>query len=578
MRIRIGCQALFAGLDSGGEGAVCAASHIRSRDGREVEFSGASANLFGVGRPRSAWGWPGSLDMPGAGSPLLFASGGAMLIHRRTFLDAGGFDPHFWAYFEDVDLGWRLWLLGHKVVYAPDAIARHLGGATSSKSGAHRRYTLWECNSLATVLKNYESGNMESILSTALLLLYKRALLAAGDAIDRNDYKLSGPRDTNEANVERLPKVSVAHLAAVNRFNSLLPLFMEERREIQARRVRSDAEILPLLGRAYEPQFAGTEYAQTARNLARSMRLFGITESAAPNRILVLATNGESEAALRIARRLENEALVALTIVGDEIVFGTDTGEGNLALHLLNESDPKLAGLIEQADAIVVFPGALRVSALAGSNTPKAILSADTAPGHMIDAISILRPKRTASWNSRTTSGKNRPKFPYGRRLSTPLYVILVREHPQSTPEESPLDRAKIEKAVRMILEAVGEDPEREGLVGTPRRIADMYEELFEGLTIDPTEYLSVGFEEKHKEMVILRDIPFTSICEHHLLAFRRQGSRGLYTRWSYRWLVETRTGGGRLREASSTPGAPDEPDSRHACGGHQPSWRWCGH
>jgi GTP cyclohydrolase I len=74
--------------------------------------------------------------------------------------------------------------------------------------------------------------------------------------------------------------------------------------------------------------------------------------------------------------------------------------------------------------------------------------------------------------------------------------------------------------AVKQILEAIGEDPTREGLVDTPRRLADMYEEVFAGLTIDPAEYLAVGFEEHHKEMVVLRDIPFQSMCEHHLLPF----------------------------------------------------------
>ena len=82
------------------------------------------------------------------------------------------------------------------------------------------------------------------------------------------------------------------------------------------------------------------------------------------------------------------------------------------------------------------------------------------------------------------------------------------------------MDRQKIMAAVQSILEAIGEDPQREGLVDTPRRVADMYEEVFAGLKVDPASYLSVGFEERHKEMVILRDIPFNSVCEHHLLPF----------------------------------------------------------
>jgi GTP cyclohydrolase I len=79
----------------------------------------------------------------------------------------------------------------------------------------------------------------------------------------------------------------------------------------------------------------------------------------------------------------------------------------------------------------------------------------------------------------------------------------------------------KIEAAVRAIIAAIGEDQGREGLVGTPRRIAEMYAELFEGLGQDPREVLQVTFEaEKHHEMVILKDIPFYSLCEHHFLPF----------------------------------------------------------
>jgi len=82
------------------------------------------------------------------------------------------------------------------------------------------------------------------------------------------------------------------------------------------------------------------------------------------------------------------------------------------------------------------------------------------------------------------------------------------------------IDQRRIEEAVLSILEAIGEDPKREGLVDTPRRIAEMYSELFMGLDLDPKEELTVSYEEGHHEMVILRDIPFYSMCEHHLLPF----------------------------------------------------------
>jgi GTP cyclohydrolase IA len=82
------------------------------------------------------------------------------------------------------------------------------------------------------------------------------------------------------------------------------------------------------------------------------------------------------------------------------------------------------------------------------------------------------------------------------------------------------IDEERIKRAVNEILLAIGEDPQREGLVDTPRRIAEMYREVFCGLHADPREDLSVGFEEGHQEMIVLRDIPFYSMCEHHLLPF----------------------------------------------------------
>ncbi|MBI4302395.1 MAG: GTP cyclohydrolase I FolE [Chloroflexi bacterium] len=85
---------------------------------------------------------------------------------------------------------------------------------------------------------------------------------------------------------------------------------------------------------------------------------------------------------------------------------------------------------------------------------------------------------------------------------------------------ETAIDFKTIEKAVRSIILAVGEDPQREGLVDTPQRIAEMYAELFMGINLDPKEELAVGFEEGHNEMVILKDIPFYSTCEHHFLPF----------------------------------------------------------
>ncbi|MDR0879418.1 MAG: GTP cyclohydrolase I FolE [Clostridioides sp.] len=82
-------------------------------------------------------------------------------------------------------------------------------------------------------------------------------------------------------------------------------------------------------------------------------------------------------------------------------------------------------------------------------------------------------------------------------------------------------NKSKIERAVREILEAIGENPNREGLIDTPARVARMYEEIFSGLDQDPSEHLKVIFKnEDHEELVIVKDIPFYSCCEHHLVPF----------------------------------------------------------
>jgi GTP cyclohydrolase IA len=83
-----------------------------------------------------------------------------------------------------------------------------------------------------------------------------------------------------------------------------------------------------------------------------------------------------------------------------------------------------------------------------------------------------------------------------------------------------PVDRDRIERAVREILAAIGEDPDRDGLLRTPSRVADMYAEICAGLSQDPTSHLVVTFEADHDEMVLVRDIALYSICEHHLVPF----------------------------------------------------------
>ncbi|HKY77925.1 MAG TPA: GTP cyclohydrolase I FolE [Acidimicrobiia bacterium] len=92
--------------------------------------------------------------------------------------------------------------------------------------------------------------------------------------------------------------------------------------------------------------------------------------------------------------------------------------------------------------------------------------------------------------------------------------------HIKPEPGRPSIDRARVERAVRELLEAIGEDPDRDGLVRTPSRVADMFSEIFSGLEEDPASHLTVRFDADHDEMVMVRDIPLYSTCEHHLVPF----------------------------------------------------------
>jgi GTP cyclohydrolase IA len=92
--------------------------------------------------------------------------------------------------------------------------------------------------------------------------------------------------------------------------------------------------------------------------------------------------------------------------------------------------------------------------------------------------------------------------------------------HVTGIEPQTTFDHGRIEAAVRMLLEAIGEDPDRPGIVDTPARVARSFDEIFAGLLIDPADVLSVTFDEAHDELVMMRDIPFHSMCEHHLVPF----------------------------------------------------------
>ena len=150
---------------------VCVGSKILNWDGSKLDFAGGSINFYGHG-----YQYDFGIEIDEANKrynedkDILFACGGAMLIDRNIYLEIGGLDEDYFAYFEDVDLGWRLWVLGYKVRFCSKAICYHKHNSTSKKMNRNKVMRMFERNSLFTIYKNYEEKRVYEILTGALLM------------------------------------------------------------------------------------------------------------------------------------------------------------------------------------------------------------------------------------------------------------------------------------------------------------------------------------------------------------------------------------------------------------------------
>jgi GT2 family glycosyltransferase len=158
-----------------GRNILCTAAKILNWDGTAIDFAGAAMNFMGWGSQIDF----GSRHVKGSHNrqEVLFACGGSMLIQREVFLSAGGFDGDYFAYFEDVDLGWRLQLFGHKIMFVPAAICYHRHHGSWGEVSDAKKWVLNERNTLSGLIKNYDDIKLSRVLPAAILLLTERAFL-----------------------------------------------------------------------------------------------------------------------------------------------------------------------------------------------------------------------------------------------------------------------------------------------------------------------------------------------------------------------------------------------------------------
>lgn len=251
--------------------AVMAGAVLTDWSGQTVDFAGGVVSYAGHAHQLGCPDLPPLTDPP---RRALFVCGGAAMVRRETFLALGGFDEDFFAYFEDVDFGWRAWLAGYDIWLVPGARVRHRHQGTSSRLPFPPRMRLYERNALAAVVKNYGDETVWQACAGALLSVFARA--AAYSSFDRSPFEVGGDLPTHAPQEPRvaISSLSAAQLLAVQDIADAWDLWMGKRAEVQAMRRRSDSEILPLFGdRAVPPLLGNPAYEVAHETIMAALRI-----------------------------------------------------------------------------------------------------------------------------------------------------------------------------------------------------------------------------------------------------------------------------------------------------------------
>ena len=331
---------------------ACIASKVLSIDGKEIDFVDGSLTWYGMGYKREAT--KNSNEVIDFKKEVLFATGSAMFVKKDIFEQVGGFDERFFMFYEDVDFGWRLNLLGYKVIFDPNSIAYHKHHASIEKFGQYYENYLLEKNALMSLYKNYESASLDQALPAAMALMVRRSITRGELNPEILDITKSQKNENSEISVK---KDSLTGLLAIDSFIDHLPSLTKSRKEIQANRQRSDGEILSLFRQALEPAYPWPRYLEGYQKI---VDVFNIEKSFGKEKKRVLVVTGEP-----LSENLAGPAIRALEIskflVQDFDVLLATT-KGNELKHpvvsTISTRHRKLKELVNWAD-IVIFQGLL---------------------------------------------------------------------------------------------------------------------------------------------------------------------------------------------------------------------------
>jgi GT2 family glycosyltransferase/glycosyltransferase involved in cell wall biosynthesis len=353
---------------------VCAAARVLSWDGGQIDFVRGTLNFEGLGF-QEHYARP-NLPELAASADTFFPNGGAFAVTREAYAASGGFDASFFAYYDDVDLGWRLRLLACEIRTVGDAIVYHRHGATSSRFPDGQKRYLMERNALWTIAKNYGGETLARALPAALLLAARRVtqdvMLLGNTAFakslrpwmptkrwQRQDVRARPYSSGSDTAPERrvLADLPIPSLAALGVALSELPRLAEERRAVQSRRVADDEEVLPHFGRTFEMHELVARRASYVAVHDAVVKLFDL-ERVLPTRprLLIisheaLGTNmsGPAVRALEMGRALADVARVTVAAPATSTLI-----DARCTVAPFDDKQPQtLKRLAEQAEVIV---------------------------------------------------------------------------------------------------------------------------------------------------------------------------------------------------------------------------------
>jgi len=258
-------QALLSAIGTAPSDVISAAGKIVDYQGERVDFVGGIMTFDGHAFQNGFRKPLREASEPAPGAELLFACGGNMIVRRRAWLEVGGFDDDYFAYLEDVDFGWRSWIAGHRIVYAPGAVVRHKSAATSDRLGSFERGVLFERNALQTILKNYDRTMFQevsgSIFLTYLHRLHHYSRTRNGRAAEPLNRAPFGDRnsDRKQSSTEAVlnDPLTIMQFRALSWIFDNSDHIMEKRAGVQAMRKRSDDDIFARFGLFHVPTYPG---------------------------------------------------------------------------------------------------------------------------------------------------------------------------------------------------------------------------------------------------------------------------------------------------------------------------------